>query len=135
MSIMYMNVNVKEIIFSKNLKKQENKSCSNTQRVPMSIMYVYIRCKRNNIFKKPKKVGKYKLFEYTESPNVFSDERLQSADSAGGHDSSQHQRLSLERNIYFQITLFLFSFFFFSFFQFIQVGLCRRKSRRESQHY
>ena len=86
----------------------------------MSIMYVYIRCKRNNIFKKPKKVGKYKLFEYTESPNVFSDERLQSADSAGGHDSSQHQRLSLERNIYFQINPL--SLFFLLFLSFISIG-------------
>ena len=82
---------------------------------PMSIMYIYIKCKRYNCFKK--EAGKYKLFEYTESPNVFSDERLQSADSAGGHDSSQHQRLSLERNIYFQINPLSFSFF-----HFIQVG-------------
>ena len=61
------------------------------------------------------------MFEYTESPNVFSDERLQSADSAGGHDSSQHQRLSLERNIYFQINPL--SLFFLLFLSFIfQVG-------------
>ena len=106
----------------------------------MSIMHRYIKCKRNNCFERVQKAGKYKLFEYTESPNVFSDERLQSADSAGGHDSSQHQRLSLERNIYFQINPFsLFFFFFLSFYQDLKEnlskGLCRRKSRRESQHY
>ena len=39
MSLMYMNVNVKEIIVSK--KKQENISCSNAGRFPM-----YINCKK-----------------------------------------------------------------------------------------
>ena len=99
----------------------------------MSIMYIYIKCKRYNCFKK--EAGKYKLFEYTESPNVFSDERLQSADSAGGHDSSQHQRLSLERNIYFQINPL--SLFFLSFYpgrkEKLSKGLCRRKKQKGKQ--
>ena len=38
----------------------------------MSIMHRYIKCKRNNCFERVQKAGKYKLFEYTESPNVYN---------------------------------------------------------------